>query len=127
MFLQVDAREFATILAALRYWQRDGLATDEQGDLAAPGPENDVATDGGTHEPLDLEEIDELCERLNCEPSALTRLVEILRSTATSCHDACTGDWDKSDDGFDALKRAAEEGLTILGAPLPDYGELEEE
>ena len=32
------------------------------------------------------------------------RLVEILRNTATSCHDACTGDWDKSDEGFDALK-----------------------
>jgi hypothetical protein len=68
MFLQVDERELATILAALRYWQRDGLLSDEHGDLATPGPENDIATAGGTHEPLDLDEIDELCERLNCEP-----------------------------------------------------------
>lgn len=68
MFLQVDERELATILAALRYWQRDGLSSDEHGDLATPGPENDIATDGGTHEPLDLDEIDELCERINCEP-----------------------------------------------------------
>lgn len=126
MLLQVDEREFATILAALRYWQRDGLSADEHGDLATPGPENDVATDGGTHEPLDLDEIDELCERLNCEPSALTRLVEILRNTATSCHDAGTGVWDRSDEGFDSLKMAAEEGLAILGASAPDYDNPEE-
>lgn len=49
------------------------------------------------------------------------RLAEILRNTATSCHDACTGAWDKSDEGFDAMKMAAEEGLAILGVPAPDY------
>jgi hypothetical protein len=49
------------------------------------------------------------------------RLVEILRNTATSCHDAQTGVWDKSEDGFDALQNAAEEGLEILHAPLPEY------
>ena len=40
--------------------------------------------------------------------------VEILRNTATSCHDALTGAWDQSEEGFDALKEAAEEGLKIL-------------
>lgn len=55
------------------------------------------------------------------------RLVEILRNTATSCHDACTGVWDKSDEGFDALKTAAEEGLAILGAPTPEYDNVESE
>ena len=49
------------------------------------------------------------------------RLVEILHNTATSCHDAVAGAWDKSDDGFDALKKAAEEGLEILHAPTPEY------
>lgn len=53
------------------------------------------------------------------------RLVEILRNMATSCHDACTGLWDKSDEGFCAMQDAAEEGLEILGAPLPDYDEPE--
>ena len=52
------------------------------------------------------------------------RLVEILRNTATSCHDALTGAWDQSAEGFDALKEAAEEGLQILRAPrlntMPD-------
>ena len=53
------------------------------------------------------------------------RLVEILRNTATSCHDARTGVWDQSEEGFDALEAAAEEGLKILGAPAPDYGDSE--
>jgi len=53
------------------------------------------------------------------------RLVEILRNVATACHDARTGVWDQSDEGFDAMEMAAEEGLQILDAPLPDYDEPE--
>jgi hypothetical protein len=53
------------------------------------------------------------------------RLVEILRNTATGCHDARTGAWDQSDEGFAAMEAAAEEGLAILGAPAPDYDESE--
>ena len=53
------------------------------------------------------------------------RLVEILRNTATGCHDARTGAWDQSDEGFAAMEAAAEEGLEILGAPAPDYDESE--
>jgi len=50
-------RELATILAALRYWQREGWASS--------GAEIDISTDGGTLEPLSRAEIDALCERLN--------------------------------------------------------------
>ena len=53
------------------------------------------------------------------------RLVEILRNVATACHDARTGVWDQSDEGFDAMTMAAEEGLKMLGAPLPEYDEPE--
>ena len=49
------------------------------------------------------------------------RLVEILRNTATGCHDAISGNWDRSDEGFQAMESAAESGLTILAVPLPDY------
>ena len=45
------------------------------------------------------------------------RLVEILRNVATSCRDARTGVWDQSDEGFDAMEMAAEEGLEILVRP----------
>lgn len=52
-------RELATILAALRYWQ--GMQLE---DVRAFDCET-IATDGGTLEPLEPEEIDALCERLN--------------------------------------------------------------
>lgn len=50
-------RELATILAALRYWQREGLMSG--------GHEQDIADDGGTLRPMTAEEIDRLCVRLN--------------------------------------------------------------
>lgn len=51
----LSGRELATALAALRSWQRTGGA----------GPEMEVATDGGSFEPLSAKEIDALCEKLN--------------------------------------------------------------
>jgi hypothetical protein len=51
-------REAATILAALRYWQREGSVT--------AGHERDIETDFDRLKPLGAEEIDALCERINC-------------------------------------------------------------
>ena len=55
----MNKRELATVLAALRYWQRK-LPIGAK-------PEADIATDGGI-EPLSAEEIDALCEKINCPP-----------------------------------------------------------
>ena len=55
MKLNVDEREFATILAALRYWRREGWISF--------GPEHDVATDGGKHEEMEPHEIEAMCYR----------------------------------------------------------------
>jgi hypothetical protein len=59
--ISVDATELATILAALRFYQREG-----QGD---PSNRLDdihvIATDGETQISLDTEGIDALCERIN--------------------------------------------------------------
>lgn len=49
------ARELATVLAALRARQAPHTAAET----------DDIATDGGRFKPLTVEEIDELCERLN--------------------------------------------------------------
>lgn len=56
--LELDERETGTVLAALRYWQRNA----ENG-----APEWEIANEpeGG---PLDGEEIDTLCERIDCSP-----------------------------------------------------------
>ncbi|HEX8213800.1 MAG TPA: hypothetical protein VF584_26775 [Longimicrobium sp.] len=56
--LELDERQTGTVLAALRYWQRNA----ENG-----APEWEIATEpeGGA---LDEDEIDALCERINCSP-----------------------------------------------------------
>lgn len=50
-------RELSTVLAALRYWQREGWSSD--------GHEHGTASDDGEIEPLAPFEIDDLCERIN--------------------------------------------------------------
>lgn len=57
MIVNIEERELATVLAALRVYQRD---------LGEHGPEvEDIATDGRSLIALDPNEIDRLCERLN--------------------------------------------------------------
>jgi hypothetical protein len=58
---QLTERELATVLAALRHWQTAESAEAHE----------DIATDGGRLEPLKVDEIDELCLRLNCGEVAL--------------------------------------------------------
>ena len=57
--MTLNERELATVLAALRYWQREGWSN--------AGEEQEIVSDGGTLTPLDLPEIDDLCERINCD------------------------------------------------------------
>ena len=53
MKIEIDDRELATILAALRCYTEFGCSAE------------DIATNGGEFEPLDDEEIDALCEEMN--------------------------------------------------------------
>lgn len=55
----LDDRELATVLAALRLWQREGWRSG--------GGEHDIATVGGELKPLSDIEIDGLCDHLNLE------------------------------------------------------------
>ena len=57
--MTMDNRELATVLAALRYWQREGLMS--------AGHEQEIATDQGAFEALSKWEIDALCEKLNMD------------------------------------------------------------
>lgn len=63
-----SAREHATVLAALRHWQR------HQANSVGMSPnviaEDDIATNGGTLEPMRAADIDGLCDRLNLPPGA---------------------------------------------------------
>jgi hypothetical protein len=61
----LDNRELGTVLAALRVWQGMGQVSQSI---------QDIATDGGTIEPLNNEEIDALCERINGEPAPVVKV-----------------------------------------------------
>jgi hypothetical protein len=63
----LDRRERATVLAALRYWQREGPMS--------AGGEHDIATDGDHVAPLTAAEIDTLCARLNVHEATLSETV----------------------------------------------------
>lgn len=59
-----NTREVATILAALRFWQRH-LETADPLTIIASDEYRDIATNAATVLPLAPKEIDRLCERLN--------------------------------------------------------------
>jgi hypothetical protein len=69
--LDVDARELATILAALRFHQDENLqGRSEIADLTI----KDIATDCGILKPLTFQDVDVLCERLNGSATPMPRL-----------------------------------------------------
>lgn len=55
----VNEREIGTLLAALRYWQ------SRQTGRSAGAMLDDIASNGGDFAPLNENEIDDLCERIN--------------------------------------------------------------
>jgi len=74
--LSITGQEFCTILAALRYYQAQGLGDPDNRPLNI----HEIATDcGELLSSLDDEGIDELAERINCE-------------------DACSDPWVEDDD-----------------------------
>ena len=58
----LGARRWRPVLAALRYWQQDLADNEEEGPI-------DTEHFNETVTPLTVEEIDTLCERLNCGDS----------------------------------------------------------
>lgn len=66
--MHFDPRTTATVLAALRYWQRWQDTLDHTA-------EHDIASDGGTLAPLTAQEIDTLCEAINCAPRKAVTVV----------------------------------------------------
>jgi hypothetical protein len=64
MTIELNSRELATILAALRFHQANNL---QCGQVIANPLVGDIATDGDTLLALSHAEVEELCQRLNCE------------------------------------------------------------
>lgn len=53
--------QLATMLAALRYYQQQGMCDEDN----RPPEIEDIATDGGSVAALDEDEVDDLCQQLN--------------------------------------------------------------
>lgn len=104
MYLNVNNRELATILASLRYWQRN----DRQD--ATKSSEYDVATDGDTLQPLGNVEIDEFCERVNGGDQLPGRLVTALERVSAA-YDSEDSDYGAAGEVEDVLDAAYAAGL----------------
>ncbi len=89
MYLNVNNRELATILAALRYWQHKGIEGPTKPHCLA---EWDIAADNGTHIPLDANEIDALCERVNCDDDLPAQLLAALERAVEDCESRNKGE-----------------------------------
>ena len=97
--LAVNDRQLATILAALRFHQAENL----QGGAGIPDRAiEEIATDGGRSTPLDFDEVEDLCHRLNTgevghhptddqdksELAAIQRVHDVLYLDSDGCRDS---------------------------------------
>lgn len=57
--MRLTDRETSTVLAALRYWQLRQTGKAPVSDF------DDLASNGGALVPLDPQEVDQLCEKIN--------------------------------------------------------------
>lgn len=106
MWYRLDNRELATVLAALRYWQREVVTV--AGVVVEELPEGDIATNCGTLEYLGEGEIDSLCERLNTEERAPDKLLEVARGKYAYPSD------DDVEIDDDAATSEADEGTWVM-------------
>ena len=72
--MRLTERQLATVLAALRFWQREGFISG--------GHERDIATDGDRLVEMNKDEIDKLCEELNVEHHVPRVLIEVQGGVA---------------------------------------------
>lgn len=123
MWIRLDEREHATVMAALRYWQREGLNSG--------GHEiEQIATNAGALEPMDAAEVNRLCERVIMSPQqASPKLLEVARENYAAPSD------DDIEIDDDAATSEADEGTWVMAWCYvrredfedPDSGETEEE
>lgn len=100
--LTVDDRELATILAALRFHQDENLQVRNIPDQAI----KDIATDCGSLEPMNFDEVGKLCERINAGEETNT----------VKLRNVCQQMLDTLDIGGEQSRQFAKEIVTLKGA-----------
>jgi hypothetical protein len=105
--LRIDARELATILAALRFHPDENL----QGDPGLSGTSvQDIASNSGMLKPLDFHEMNALCQRLNVPQACPHR---VIQNPSTTPYQRT---WKCPDCGFSTT--CSYEDLAEAGAPI---------
>jgi hypothetical protein len=68
-------------------------------------------------------------ESTGCVPirRVLDEVATEIARTAMCCHEALQGYWDRSDEGFEAMRDGLEKALRVLGYPMPNYAERDQE
>ncbi len=61
------------------------------------------------------------------EKKVLDKVADEITRTALCCHEALQDYWDRSDEGFEAMRHGLERALQLLGYPVPDYAQRDQE
>lgn len=121
--MKVNSRELGTVLAALRFYQRWGGGNGRDGLVH---PYRDIATNGDTLEALTVDEIDGLCERINCGPgdskaeAAARQLLEAY-ALGEAAGDGGSVDWENVDHAFVLAKDALPGVYEAMVQELTNY------
>jgi hypothetical protein len=106
-----NARETATVLAALRFWQREGAVSG--------GHEVEIATDGGRFAPLSNDEIDALCEGTNCKADSVSSMDAICQRLLDSVEHAVEAAIPPvAEDAVEAIRTLAAECARLVAEKL---------
>ena len=121
---KLNKAEFSTILAALRYWQADGMGNpfNRSDDM------HEIATCGDECVSLDAEAIDDLCESMNCgskspaqpnEPRAVSALRLALPELQSELEQRRDSGNDEGFEGLAAIVTECEAALAGEADPMP--------
>jgi hypothetical protein len=115
--VQVNDRELATVLGALRYHQAENLSGDEG---IADQAIQDIATDGGRLKPLVSREVDQLCQRLNCGAKTIA-MAAAVPSGIRRIHDLLYLDMEDGQESYNSEKPWNSDTLDAIAAIISEY------
>lgn len=115
LLLLVDDQQHATILAALRYYQEQGMGEPANRSDAI----HEIATRGDELISLDADAIDSLCEEINCSPAITTGSVLAGNQELFSYLDLATGH--VSEETMEWLSEATPAKSHCMGLMIAPY------
>jgi len=113
--MELDHRQLATVLAALRYWQQS---------VAVFNQLHDIVTYGDQINPLADDEIDALCEGLNASNLLDEKQLAYLASNGGKCPSCGSHDLDGGEIEIDTDGASQQISCNVCGSSWVDTYEL---